>query len=520
MASRVPTGGASGSTEADRSTKRRALRRARLLRLRQLQDNPGVTSDLVNSEISRARFHFSDSLANRRPDKSVEREADGEIRFVSPKIAMSDTGYPPKGRPKVTVVSFNVTHNHLARAYILADLLRSHYPVELIGPVFSEYGNEVWKPLQQSRVPIKWFYGMNLPTYFEQLKKVATKIDGDIIIVSKPMLPSYLLGIILKNLRNRPLILDIDDFEFGAFIGTSRDGADNDAPLRLDLMSGVSRDEDFYKPYGRLWTRYCDSIVGHADAITVANVALQTRYGGALIPQIRDERDFDPGLFDRDAIRAEFGYEKDDRVILFLGTPYWHKGVHRVAEALQELGNDKYKLCVIGSILDDELRAYFSDLGNRNFQFLPDQSFHDTPKNLCLADLVCLLQDPAHSTASHQMPAKFVDALAMGVPMLGTRTLPLMDAARNGLIEVLDDEPLHEKINEIFGNYARHKERALRNRANYREQYSYAANRSKLVDVIEGLSDAPPAVPGEFSRLITAFHDEQRKMSTVADSVI
>jgi hypothetical protein len=88
------------------------------------------------------------------------------------------------------------------------------------------------------------------------------------------------------------------------------------------------------------------------------------------------------------------------------------------------------------------------------------------------------------------------------------------------LIEVLDDEPLHEKINEIFGNYARHKERALRNRANYREQYSYAANRSKLVDVIEGLCDSPPAVPDEFSRLITAFHDEQRKMSTVADSVI
>ena len=510
MASRTLGGGAPGSTETDCSAEPTALRRARLLRLRQLRDNPEITSDLVDSEISRARSHFSHNLVNRQPDEAVKREADGEIKVVLPTIATPDAVCPPKDRPKVTVIAFNVTHNHLARAYVLADLLRSHYRVEVVGPVFPEYGNEIWKPLQQSRVPIKWFHGMSLPVYFEQLEKVANKIDGDIIIVSKPMLPSYLLGIILKKLRNRPLILDIDDFEMGSFIGTSRDGTDKEAPLRLDRMPGASRDKDFYKPYGKLWTRYCDSIVEHADAVTVANVALQTKYGGLLIPQIRDEGTYDPALYDRDAIRAEFGYEKDDRVILFLGTPYRHKGIHHVAEALHKLGNEKYKLCIIGSILDDELRAYFSSLGNRNIRFLPDQSFHDTPRNLCLADLVCLLQDPAHGTASHQMPAKFADALAMGVPMLGTGTPPLMDAAGDGLIEMLGDAPLHQKIDEIFRNYARHKERAVRNRAKFCEQYSYAANRSRLVDVIKSLYDAPPAVPGEFSRLITAFRDELR----------
>lgn len=518
MVSPVTSGSALGSTEADRSAGRRTLRRARLLRLRQLQDSPEINPDLVDSEITRVRPHVSHSLVNRQPGNAIEREADGEIKVALPTIATPDAVCPPKDRPKVTVISFNVTHNHLARAYVLADLLRGHYRVEVVGPVFPEYGNEIWKPLQHSRVPIKWFYGMNLPVYFEQLRTVADKIDGDIIIVSKPMLPSYLLGIVLKTLRNRPLILDIDDFEMGSFIGTSPGGTDKAAPPGLDRMPGVSRDEDFHKPYGKRWTRYCDSIVEHADAITVANVALQARYGGVLVPQIRDEWEFDPALYDRDAIRAEFGYEKDDRVILFLGTPYRHKGVHRVAEALTRLGNEKYKLCIVGSILDDELRAYFSSLGNRNIRFLPDQSFHDTPRTLCLADLVCLLQDPEHSTASHQMPAKFVDALAMGVPMLGTGTAPLMEAARDGLIEMLGDEPLHEKIDEIFKNHASHRERAMRNRAMFRRQYSYAANRPRLVELIEGLVDAPPAVPGEFSRLIDALHDEAGGMSTVAEA--
>ena len=494
------------SPPLDEPEHRRSLRRTGLLRLRQLQDNPEIDPDSVDAEIYRVRCYFDHSSANTPPDKLVEPEADGEIKVVLPTIATQDAVCPPEGRPKVTVITFNVTHNHLARAYVLADLLRNHYQVELVGTVFPGFGNGIWKPLQQSRVPIKWFYGMNLPIYFEQLKKVANKIDGDIIVVSKPTFPSYMLGIILKSLRNRPLILDIDDFEIGSFT----------APLKLDQVQGANRDKDFYEPYGRLWRRYCDSIVEYADAVTVTNVALQTRYGGVIIPQIRDESAYDPTLYDRDAIRAEFGYEKDDRVILFLGTPYWHKGVHRVAEALQKLGNKRYKLCIIGSILDDELRQHLFNFRNPSFLFLPDQPFHDAPKNLCLADLVCLLQDPTNGKASYQMPAKFADALAMGVPVLGTQTPPLMRAAEDGLIEALGDKPLHEKIDEIFRNYAIHKQRAIRNRVKFFEQYSYAANRSKLIDVIEGFYDAPPAVPREFSRLI-AFHDELRELNAMTD---
>ena len=45
----------------------------------------------------------------------------------------------------------------------------------------------------------------------------------------------------------------------------------------------------------------------------------------------------------------------------------------------------------------------------------------------------------------------------------------------------------------------------MQNRAAFHAQYSYAANRPRLVDVIEGLADAPPAMSAEFSRLIDAL---------------
>ena len=42
-------------------------------------------------------------------------------------------------------------------------------------------------------------------------------LDADAVWVSKPRLPSYLLGIEAKRARNRPLVLDVDDHELAFF---------------------------------------------------------------------------------------------------------------------------------------------------------------------------------------------------------------------------------------------------------------------------------------------------------------
>ena len=418
-------------------------------------------------------------------------EADGRISTVPP--AIHAPGPRRRGnRLKVTVIAWNVSHNPLGRAYLLADALRNDFDVELVGSIFPPHGYEVWKPLQESRVALKWFRGSEFPAYFNQLEKVAAKIDGDIIIVSKPRLPSYALGILLKATKNRPLILDIDDYELGFF--------PNRSPARPDPAGKAERDRDFYLPWGRTWTRYCDDLVRCADRITVSNLELQKRYGGVIVHHMRDEDLFDPARFDRDAIRAEFGYGENDRVILFIGTHNVHKGIEHIAKALQTLKNTNYRLCVTGA--NTALRQRLSGFENAQIDFLPPQSFHDLPRHLCLGDLICLPQSGNSIASRYQMPAKFTDALSMEIPVLGTNVPPLANAAREGLIELLDEQPIHEKIDAIFTNYNNYKECAVRNRNEFLKEYSYAANRPRLIRVIEECLNAPPAVPLEFENLL------------------
>ena len=98
----------------------------------------------------------------------------------------------------------------------MADVLRTHYDVELIGANFPRFGTEIWEPLRiGSRVTIKNFPGANFPEYFKRMEDIAEQIEGDIIYVSKPRLPGLELAILAKMYRNRPIILDIDDYELG-----------------------------------------------------------------------------------------------------------------------------------------------------------------------------------------------------------------------------------------------------------------------------------------------------------------
>jgi len=430
-------------------------------------------------------------MPNLGPQGFGDVEADGRILTIPPAIPVPGPRRRKSGL-KVTVIAWNVSHNPLGRAYLLADALRNDFDVELVGSIFPPHGNEVWKPLQECRVPLKWFLGSDFPAYFDQLEKVAAKLDGDIIFVSKPRLPSYALGIFLKTIRNRPLILDIDDYELGFFPAHS--------PAQLDPDDKAESDRDFYHPWGRLWTRYCDDIVRCADSITVSNLELQKRYGGVIVHHMRDETLFDPARFDRDAIRAEFGYGRNDRVILFIGTPNVHKGIENIAKALQTLRNPNYRLCVSGA--NTALRQRLSRFENAQIDFLPPQSFHELPRHLCLGDLICLPQSGNSITSKYQMPAKFTDALSMAIPVLGTNVPPLANAAGEGLIELLGEQPIHERIDAIFNNYNNYKERAVRNRNVFLKEYSYAANRPRLLRVIEDRLNAPLPVPLEFENLL------------------
>ena len=177
--------------------------------------------------------------------------------------------------------------------------------------------------------------------------------------------------------------------------------------------------------------------------------------------------EFDPAIYPREEIRRELGFVPEDRVILFAGTPRKHKGLSRLIAALRELDRPTYKLLVVGSPADGAVTRLLRHVDASRATLVPDVPYSDLPGYLCAADLVPLLQDEEEPISAFQMPAKFTDALAMGIPIVASNVPPLMNAANHGLVESLGNATAAQKIEEIFSNYAIHKKKAAENRAEF-----------------------------------------------------
>jgi glycosyltransferase involved in cell wall biosynthesis len=503
-----------------RELRRKVMRRPpaqdrSIMALSQFRDwNEGRKRGRVGTEVGQDQpsERQSDGPANGPPRPATSDESSPS----TPTVGLAETNGPeerwrfrhrrpqvPRTRPKVSVIAWDMTHNCVGRAYFIAGALSRKFDVEIIGARFPQYGTEIWGPVKDESIPTVDFVGQNFPPHFVEMEALAKHIDGDFVFVSKPRLASYELGILAKQFKNRPLILDVDDPELAFY-----NEADEAEGLTLDEVEALqqSREEEFLNPYSRLWAQYCESIIPYADHLTVSNAELQKKYGGTIFPHVKDERKFDPALYDRDSIRAKFGFTPEDKVVLFIGTPRLHKGIVEIAEALEKIGNPRYKLCIIGTSGKD-LRARLKQLKGDHVRLFKNQPYSDLPANLGIGDLVCLLQDHKNDIARYQMPAKFTDALAMEIPILATDVPPLANLASLGLVELLGNAPLDRKIEEIFSNYAPFKARAVKNREVFLKEYSFAAAAEKLEGVMLPLLGETPQVPEEFERLLK-FHRE------------
>lgn len=421
----------------------------------------------------------------------VVRDRTGVIFHLSPGPS------PARTSPKVSVLCWDMGHNPLGRAHVLADLLSEGHEVEIIGPHFDRYGKEIWKPLQNSSIPMRTYRGALFPHYFQTMEELARRIDGDVIYVSKPRLPSYGLGILAKAFWNRPLILDCDDRESSFF---ASNGVIRSVQGHHDLSAGT-RELDFYNPFGQIWTSSCESLVQFADHVTVSNELLQELYGGTIIPHARDERVFDPALYDRDQARAELGIMPDQRMILFVGTPRKHKGIQEIVRALSVIGDERYKLCVTGTGDYLQLRKEVGPLHSW-MQEIPVQPFSRLPAILSAADLVCVLQDVSSEVSKYQIPAKVTDAIAMGVPCIATPVGPLRRFVEKGVVHSAQEGPLHESIEAILTDPASARDAALKNRQIFLYEYSYSAVRPTLEGAIRDMMSEPPPLAPNLQDLI------------------
>jgi glycosyltransferase involved in cell wall biosynthesis len=302
---------------------------------------------------------------------------------------------------------------------------------------------------------------------------LAARADGEVLYASKPRATSYGAALLARRRRGRPLLLDIDDWEVGFF---RRSGAWGTLGRSLNLAN----------PNGLPWTWLMERLVGRADAITVASRFLERRFGGTLIPHVRDTEGWDPARYDRAEARARLGLGRE-RIVMFLGTPRAHKGVDDLVEAVSLMRGD-VRLVLVGAAGGEAARRWASRPWVRLVGEIP---FDDVPRYLIAADAVAVPQRATSDTIG-QVPAKVFDAMALARPIVSTAVsmIPEILDGCGVLVPPGDIVALATALTRVLDDPVAAAEMGRRARERCRAHYSFAAARAALFPLVERAASA------------------------------
>ena len=369
---------------------------------------------------------------------------------------------------KVSVLAFDLSDNATGRADLLARLLAPRYEVEIVGP---QFGPDLWRPAQGGGLVHRAVRARRYPGFGARVPELLRLIDGDVIVASKPRPTSYGLGLAARLRRLRPLVLDIDDWELGFFY---RGGA----------WGRVGRALDLADPNGLAWSWLMERLAPRADALTVASRFLQARFGGVLLPHVRDTDAWNPARYDPAFGRAALGVGAQ-KIVMFLGTPRGHKGVEDLVEAVGRLGPSVVVALVGANPTRPAVRRWIELPHVRVLSEIP---FDDVPRYLAAADVVAVPQRATTDTLG-QVPAKLFDAMALARPIVST-AVSMIPEILDGCGRVVapgDVGALAAAIGELLDRPAEARVLGAAARRRCAERYSFTAGRAVLYPLIDGL---------------------------------
>ena len=95
-------------------------------------------------------------------------------------------------RPRVAIIAWDLSHNPVGRALALAEVGSCHADCEIVGPIFSRYGDDLWGPLRESSrtFDIRGYSAHSFYSFMEGAIRLVIEKPCDVAWVSKPRLPS------------------------------------------------------------------------------------------------------------------------------------------------------------------------------------------------------------------------------------------------------------------------------------------------------------------------------------------
>jgi glycosyltransferase involved in cell wall biosynthesis len=417
----------------------------------------------------------------------------------------------PPWLKKVSVISWDMSRNHFAKAFCVADALSEHLEVELIS--FRFFETPIFEPLAnvKPRFELKSFEGGDFPGFFANFSQAVNAISGDLIYAVKPRLSSLGVAMLANYHTGKPIFLEVNDLE--TVVASPRA---NNRHVELPLEAVLDDLEQAKTPQSVIWSQALDPCVAGIPIVYTHNVNLNIHYGRRCLymRNVKDDTLYDPATMDRDSLRRELGFGPEDRVILFGGLVRKHKGVFELVELLNSLNDPRYKLLIVASRETPEVRALAQRHAER-VTLLSSQSPQRMAELNHASDLVVLWLDPSVSAGHYQSPYKISDALAMGPAIIASPTSDLANFAERDLVWMVpfgDFERLHSTIKTIFADDDERTRRRERGRRLFLREFSYKSVPAALAlgASLVGERDRVYPVATRFARVFNDFH---RKLS-------
>lgn len=285
---------------------------------------------------------------------------------------------------RLLLVTPNAENNSLGRTHCLW-MLAQHLGWST--QVVAVKGRELWEPLREDAFAQDCVVLTDEPPERRWQRLVEAATASDLVLAVKPLPTSLGVAEPLARQVSRPLLLDVDDPD----IEVRTTGLSLRRLVKDRLLSGR------YRTLLRLRE------LARATPVLVSNPALQASYGGVLVPHVRPLAPSPRPTTGRDI------------VVRFVGSPRGHKGVDVLRAAVAQFGGNGVRLEVTASAPTDAL-PWEGWLGQT--AFAAGQELVSSADVVALPSLI-------GGWSGSQLPAKLVDAMIFGRPVVASDLPPL-----------------------------------------------------------------------------------------------
>lgn len=266
-------------------------------------------------------------------------------------------------------------------------------------------------------------------------------------------------------------------------------------PFLLTLQEGDSR-FDIYKHVWWCWP-YFKQIFSHADKIqAISNyLARWAKDMGAkcsieVIPNGVDVKKFLISNYQISGginnVRNELGLSADDKIIITVSRFVKKNGIGDLIEAMRYLNIDNHLIIIGSGELEDDLKLLVKQNGLEDrIHFLGGKNHKELPEYLWSSDVFC------RPSLSEGLGNVFLEAMAAGVPVVGTKVGGIPDFLVNGetglFCEAKKPEDIAKKIKIILDDQELREKLVNNARKLVEEKYSWKLISEKMKNIFYNL---------------------------------